>query len=401
MVKAADALAEVGYSVRVVSVLNDSWASAFDPQVAGGKSWSWCPVDLRRSRRWARWLRTGLRRRVSLGIVRNCGVDVGRLPSRLLASALWGGIHAIIDEVCAEPADMVYAGTDAGLIVAPLSARRLCVPFAVDLEDLYSADEAESAGGALRPRVLATIESRYLGGTAFLTAGSEGIASAYASRHAVAPVPIHNVFPLPSQEPAPRPATPSAPRRLYWFSQTIGLDRGLQDVVRALGRSAAPCGLSLQGNPAGGAESELRRLAREEAPLVELEFLRPISPPGVLDNLARYDIGLAVEHPVSLNRAICLTNKALTYILGGMPVVMTDTPGQRRLAESLGEAAVLYPPGDVDSLTRQLHGWLSDDDLLRRAGRLAWQAAKERWHWEHPLERGALLECVRKVLGQP
>jgi glycosyltransferase involved in cell wall biosynthesis len=96
---------------------------------------------------------------------------------------------------------------------------------------------------------------------------------------------------------------------------------------------------------------------------------------------------------------LCLTNKAFTYILAGIPVVMTDTPGQHPLATDLGCAAAVAAPGDVEGLTRAMAAWATDDARLECAKRAAWQAATRRWHWEHPLERGRLQELVRSALS--
>jgi glycosyltransferase involved in cell wall biosynthesis len=396
MVKAADALASVGYSVRVVSLLNDSWASPFEAEVAADRVWRWSPVDLRRSRRWMIWFKTSLRRKLARRLVRSIGPAPLRLPSRLLGAAVWRGVTELVDEVCAEPTDLVYAGTSAGLAVAPFAARQLSAPFAVDLEDFHSAEQTDSRDAALDHDAVAALESRFLRGAVLLTAGSEGIAQAYRARYGISPIPIHNVFSLPQQDPPLRPVS-APPRRLYWFSQTVGLDRGLQDVIQALGLAGTPSQLYLQGNPAPGAEACLRRLASTRAPRVDVTFLAPVSPDMIVPGLAHYDIGLAVEPPVSANRRICLSNKALAYTVGGMPVVMTEMDGQRRLAASLGQGALIYQPGDFVALASALDRWLTDDESLRHASAAVWQAAKVRWHWEHPSERGALLEGFRRL----
>ena len=44
---------------------------------------------------------------------------------------------------------------------------------------------------------------------------------------------IHNTFPLPARTPNPARLDPRR-LRLYWFSQTIGPGRGLEDAIRAL-----------------------------------------------------------------------------------------------------------------------------------------------------------------------
>jgi glycosyltransferase involved in cell wall biosynthesis len=111
-----------------------------------------------------------------------------------------------------------------------------------------------------------------------------------------------------------------------------------------------------------------------------------------------YDVGLSPESGRVLNRALSLGNKALTYVLAGLAVVLTDTAGQRSLAEDLGDGALCYRPGDIASLADGLRRWSEDRMLLRHARQAAWQAAKRRWHWEHASEKGALVGAMQGVL---
>ena len=98
------------------------------------------------------------------------------------------------------------------------------------------------------------------------------------------------------------------------------------------------------------------------------------------------------------NRLLCLSNKVLTYPLAGLASALTDTPGQRPVAEDLGTGALLLPIGDVDAFAAGLARWGRDPDALAEAKAASWQAATRRWHWEHPQERGALLGAVRGAL---
>jgi glycosyltransferase involved in cell wall biosynthesis len=99
------------------------------------------------------------------------------------------------------------------------------------------------------------------------------------------------------------------------------------------------------------------------------------------------------------NRQLCLTNKAFTYILAGLAVAISDTPGQHDLAIDLGDGAALVPTGDPRALAAAFARWSADPAALDRAKRTAWRAAVRRWHWEHSDERGRLLACVRQALN--
>jgi hypothetical protein len=114
-----------------------------------------------------------------------------------------------------------------------------------------------------------------------------------------------------------------------------------------------------------------------------------------------FDVGLALEQvDDSRSRALCLSNKAFTYILAGLAVVFTDTPGQRRLALDLGPGALLYKPGEVRVLADGLKAWAEDEARLLAARKTAWAAACRRWHWQHPEEEGALLRAVEHVFNR-
>jgi glycosyltransferase involved in cell wall biosynthesis len=112
-----------------------------------------------------------------------------------------------------------------------------------------------------------------------------------------------------------------------------------------------------------------------------------------------YDVGLAIEPGFSQNNRLALSNKAFTYMLAGLAVALTNTPGQRCLIDDLGPDAIGYEPGDASALAAGLTAWGADRGKLLRAKQAAWEAAQRRWHWEHAQERGALLEAVDSVLA--
>ena len=143
----------------------------------------------------------------------------------------------------------------------------------------------------------------------------------------------------------------------------------------------------------------LRRLAFTAAPALRVVTHPPASPDQMVELCRGYDVGLALEQPEVANRAIALSNKPLTYILAGLPVAITAVAGNRELARDLGEGALVYAPGDVGALAAGLARWAADRTLLAAAAAAAWDAARRRWHWEHPAERGALLAAVAGVVG--
>jgi hypothetical protein len=398
MLKAADALAGAGYRVRVVSTQYVDWATAMDADVVRRRpgAWDWSVVDLggphARTRLW-----TGVRFKAAGCLARLVGAQ--RSPAFLTPRA-YSRVHSeLLRASLAQPADLFYGGTVGALAAVAAAGRRTGTPYALDLEDFHSDEQGESAAARLAHRLVERIERGVLPGAVYLTAGSAAIASAYAGKYGLGVSPIHNTFPLPQRPPQLTPS-PGEGLRLYWFSQTIGPGRGLEDAVRAAGVGDISGELHLRGRAIAEYLESLRRLAEHSAPRLKIIHHEPASPDAMAHLCAGHDVGLSLEQGPVLNRALCLTNKAFTYMLGGLAIAFTDTPGQRPLALDLGAGALLYAPGDIASLASGLKRWADDKSLLAHARAAAWGAARRRWHWEHRSERGALVAAVARVLAR-
>src|SRR5262245_42551851 len=94
--------------------------------------------------------------------------------------------------------------------------------------------------------------------------------------------------------------------------------------VESRGRRSSCCAQA-------GYLEQLSALAASQPTAVSVVHAPPASPDAMVDLARGFDVGLALEQASPRNRQLCLTNKAFTYILAGVPVAMTDTPGQHPL----------------------------------------------------------------------
>jgi glycosyltransferase involved in cell wall biosynthesis len=244
------------------------------------------------------------------------------------------------------------------------------------------------------------IEERFIPRCDYVTAASDGIADAYATALRIErPTTILNVCPMDDRErTAPRPRereTPPGAKSLYWFSQTIGPGRGLEDAVDALAFLGDEFVLHLRGRWAQGYELQLRNRARAKKVDDRLRWLPLVPPSELVPRSKQHEIGLALEHPTTENRSICLTNKIFTYLAAGIPIVATSTVAQRELAGQLGAAARLYDPGDAAGLADRVRDLIADP-TARAASR---SLAIQRFNWE--AERERFLKLVRDQVGPP
>jgi hypothetical protein len=395
MLKAADAFHAAGYRVRMISTRTAGWTTAADAAIAASRDWEWRVVSYDRSESPATWLRSGARHKAARAFA-NLVTSVP--PS--VATAAFARVHReLVDAILEEPADLVYGGTTGAIAAAAEAGRRSGGAFAVDFEDYHCA-EHESPEGDLSNSLGGLVMRWASDGAAFVTAGSAAIARACHDELGIAAIPINNVFPLPASAPdhANRADRQQA-FSVYWFSQTIGANRGLEDIVHALGLTARPASLTLRGCAAPGYLERLRATAAAVAPRLDLHVVAPSPPAGMVDACRSFDLGVSAEQGHIRNRLLNLPNKATTYPLAGLPVALTDTPGQRPLADDLGDGALLFSPGDHATLAGKILPLMTDRDRLARAGDASWDAARRRWHWEHALERGALLSAVRSALA--
>lgn len=393
MLKSADALAEAGHDVRVVATRHMAWAAEADAAVRRTRSWPCTVVDYDRATGGGLHAMSGARRRFATTIAKS--LSPSRTPMAVVYRA-YSRVHPeLVRAAIATPADFFYGGTTGAIGATAVAAARMHVPYAVDLEDFHSAEQqwedAEAVNG-----LAARVEREVIGGARFVTTSSREMSAEYARIYDVDPIVVNNTFPLPGTAPV-FGGREGGPLKLYWFSQTIGPRRGIEDVIHAIGQSRIPTELHLRGRLADGYDAHLAGEAAG-APTLRLVFHAPAGPDDMVSLCAGYHAGLAVELNDTRSHQLCLSNKALTYILAGLAVVLTDTLGHRALAADLRCGAVVYAPGDVAQLACGLKRWYDDPASLATAQRAAWHAASTRWHWEHERERGALLGAFEEEL---
>ena len=395
-VKEADALHAAGFSVRVVFVQGSltDWR-ARDDELQRKAPWRSMAVRFSRSqpRERALWLKSAVRQRALDFLPKTAwrrSLIAERAEGRLFSE--------IAAAAAAEPARMYIGHLPYGLAAAAWAARRHQARISFDAEDFHSAQ-----GGTKRDEERAAfIQRRYLPRCAYITAASTGIANALEDTFGVKPpLAIHNVFPWRDRQTIDGLTKDrrGSGLSLYWYSQTVGLDRGIDDAIRAAGALGGDVQLHIRGVVSDSIRSVLQQLAVECGIGERIFFHPPVSPNELLSRAVEHDVGLALEQPVSLNREIAASNKMFFYLLAGLAVAATDIPGQRSVLGTAPEAARLYSVGRPEMLAKQLDPWRSNKEALDRAKRAALDAARRVWNWE--LESEKLVGCVREALEDP
>jgi glycosyltransferase involved in cell wall biosynthesis len=385
VVKEAGALHDAGHEVTVIAPRVLDLVEPLDQAVMRRAPWRLDRIDLRPAlrRRLRRAVQLSARRAyAALGLAWCADPGLSTTASLLRRAAI------------ATSADLYVAHYPAALPAAAAAARMHGARYAYDAEDFHLGDWPDAPAYKIERRLVRAVESRYLPGCAYVTAASPGIADAYADTYGIErPHVVLNTFPLAHAAPAPTPRGSTQPGpALYWFSQIIGPERGLECAVHAIGRAATRPHLYLRGTPAAGFAARLLQLAQEVGAAGRLHLLPPDQPDRMVELAAAYDAGLCSETGHTAGRRLCLTNKLFTFLLAGIPALLSDTPAQSRFAAEVGLSDLLYPSENPAALARLIDRLLGNPDRLAAARVQAWRLGQERYNWER--ERPTLLVCV-------
>jgi glycosyltransferase involved in cell wall biosynthesis len=385
VVKEADALAAAGYDVIVLFLQHFKWAREMDRRIAERAKWRTDAIELLPSvgghyRRLISALHLRLFRQL-------CRLTL-RFPVAELAYSRC--FVALLRRAIRHRCDLYIGHYTASLPVVAWAARCTGARFGFDFEDFHRSETPGASSARLQSQLIGLLEDRYLPQASFLTASSCGIAEEVARTTGLPePATILNVFPWSDRTNLPRPVPrlPNANLSLYWFSQTISLDRGLQDVICAMALMREPAELHIRGCDSSTSTQDLFRLAEKKGVSDRLYFHPMVHPEDLLARAAEHDIGLCLEVPATPNRDICITNKIFLYMLAGLAIVASRTRGQSDILNATPAIGRLYDCKDITGLAAILDCYAADRTLLARTKAAALAAARDRWNWERESEQ--------------
>ena len=140
-------------------------------------------------------------------------------------------------------------------------------------------------------------------------------------------ITLLNCFPLAQQPAFTVKAADDKSLQLFWFSQTIGLNRGLEVLIEAMKElNDSNVHLTLAGRCNEDMLDYIKTHAGDM--IANIHFAGIILPELLPAFASKFDVGIAIELFVPVNRNICLTNKIFTYLLAGNAIILTETAMQ-------------------------------------------------------------------------
>ena len=116
--------------------------------------------------------------------------------------------------------------------------------------------------------------------------------------------------------------------KLVWFSQNIDAGRGIELILPSVKEKADEIELHFYG------DLNSSFYDRELKNIPNIIVHHPVSQNDLHKELSGYDIGLALDIPLNINRDLALTNKLLVYLQVGFYVLATNTKAQQSALDS-------------------------------------------------------------------
>jgi glycosyltransferase involved in cell wall biosynthesis len=250
------------------------------------------------------------------------------------------------------------------------------IPLGIDIEDYHPGEYCDKKQSGYMKLLM----DKVLPAAAYITAASPLILKYSEKSNAENHKVINNVFSL-QQQPSFKNIAVDNKLKLFWFSQHIGLDRGLQDIIAAMNLvDSYSVDLTLVGNCNEDVKVTLQtQLTSSKHAII---FKQPIAETALIEEASNHHIGLALESGANLNRNLCLTNKIFIYLLAGNAIIASDTDAQKDFAASNPESIIIYKVGDAQALANILHTTYANTTQLEEMRKSAYNAASSKYNWE-------------------
>jgi glycosyltransferase involved in cell wall biosynthesis len=376
MVKSAVTLSSLGFEVTVIYARISQWASKFDSLLfQNEKKINWIGVGLSDNKSILHYY---FRIRQKWWRIFNFLTYTRYIQT---AKSLTLYSQELTSATLAHKADL-YIGHNLGALRAVVkSAQQYSAKCIFDFEDYYSGEFDESS---FDYKLIKLYEQAYIPLVDYATVSSPFIAELYQSNFPALKMSILlNVFPNKFRNKEIRRFN-SGPLKLFWFSQFVGLERGLQNVLKAVSYfSKGQIQFTILGNCDSNRKEKLLALAEQlNLSISDIQFKDVLLESELFKLMETHHIGIAAEIPSLLNKDLCLSNKLFSYLLSGLALVVSNTKGQYAFMEQHPEIGFTYDYGDHKKLVQILETYLQNPDLLQSQRENALALATTTFNWE-------------------
>jgi hypothetical protein len=391
MTKEAIALHMAGYEVTVIFCPMSPWGDDFDKELFIEYSKiNWICVGAHPIRNKFKYLYTRIRRKIWEIIYKTIG---NRFDSAIRASCLFS--QDLEREARKHLADL-YIGHNLGSIKAVIQcAQKFHGLASFDFEDFHRGEEIENS---IHWNLVSKIEDKFIPKIQMSTAASPLIGIQYAKLYnSLKPLIVLNVFKKRDNFEFIESST--SVLKIIWFSQNIGLGRGLESLIRAIGLiGEINIEMTLLGNCSKDVELYLNELGEISGlKKNQIKFLKACDLEGVFRICSEHHIGICSENPKTTNRDVCLTNKLFTYLSARNALLLTKTKAQNDFLDKYTNVGYNYAPENHVELSELIRKYYFNRDILEEHRNNSFRLAQTEMNWE--MESSKLVEFYKESLN--
>lgn len=397
LVKEAQSLTQAGYSVHLIFIQNLDFIADFDDEILkNNPEWTYDILNRKGKNQ-----NLQLQNIIAFTFHKVCRMLLlsGKKSDFILPHAINKYFSWQLKKAVRAKADLYIAHNLAALPVAVLAAKKNKVKCGFDMEDFHRNETSDDPNNN-EVKLKSHLEEKYILQTNYLTSSSLPIKNLYQNffpKQEI--VTVLNAFPIVKTVQTPA-AKENQTLKLFWFSQTIGLNRGLQDILSALKLlENEQIELHLLGFLTDKTSIELDKLVSNLQFQIKpnIFFHKQINPDELPIFAAQLDIGLALEPGFCINNNAALSNKIFTYLQAGLAIAASDTVAQKQFFAENPTLGFCYEKGNGQQLAVILKRLIAKPDLLQKTKLAAYQAARNNLNWE--TESSKFLQIVAETLA--
>jgi hypothetical protein len=287
-------------------------------------------------------------------------------------------------------ADLYISHNLGTLPIAVNASKKTKAKCGFDAEDFHRNEVSDNATDP-DVKLKTAIEDKYIPQLDYMTASSPQITEQYKMLFHREITTIINAF--PKTEVTKITNNTNHPLQLFWFSQTIGPNRGLKTIIDGINISDMECDLHLLGVITNEYKAHLTSLPKTGSKFT-LHFHKPVYSEELFNIAKQFDIGFGSETGFCLNNNIALSNKILTYVQSGLAVIASNTIAQAVFIAQYPQAGYIY--NNAGELANILTVYNTDRASLYHTKQAAYQLGQTELNWEK--ESILFLNVVKQML---
>lgn len=376
IVKEADAFLYAGYDVTLLYCYFIEWGQEKDKQLLSNVKWKYKLVGGCPRIKNLQYNFTRVRFKIAKILNKYLG-NTFNIAERAQARAY----DELLSEAKKVKADW-YIGHNLGTLAVAVKAATFNKGKAgFDFED-YHREESECIEQYIINRTI-FLENKYVLSLSYYSTASDLITEITKLNHYYFKgkvITLLNCFPLSQQPSLKQKVTADNTLQLFWFSQTIGKNRGLEVLLEALRRMKnANIHLTLAGRCDDDMFGFINTYAGNLISCIH--FAGIIQPEDLPKFASQFHVGLALETSFCKNNDIALSNKFFTYLLAGNAIISSETTMQLifNTKYKVGES---FNTNDVEELIGKINYYF-DNNLLNKQKLYNYRLAADLLNWQN------------------